>query len=205
MKQDTITMPPRGQLSEADLDLIFREARTHNGWTQRPLSPELIRRLYSLVKWGPTAANTTPGRFVFIKSPDAKARLRPHLSLGNVDKTMAAPCCVIVAYDLQFYELLPKLFPSRDLRSMYVNSSALIEDTAKRNSTLQGAYLILAARALGLDCGPMSGFNATTLDAEFFPDGRWKSNFLTTIGYGSEENLFPRHPRLEFAEACTEL
>jgi 3-hydroxypropanoate dehydrogenase len=142
---------------------------------------------------------------VFVRSAAAKERLKPHLMAGNVDKTISAPCCVIVAYDTRFYDLMPKLFPSRDMRSAFVGNEALIEETARRNSTLQGAYLMVAARALGFDCGPMSGFNPLSLDAEFFPDGRWKSNFLCTIGYGSEVNLFPRNPRLDFEEACLDL
>jgi 3-hydroxypropanoate dehydrogenase len=186
-------------------DRIFRAARSHNGWQAKPLSDALIRELYDLVKWGPTAANSTPGRFVFVRSAAAKARLKPHLSAGNVEKTLQAPCCVIVAYDTRFYDLLPKLFPSRDMRAAFVGKDALIDETAKRNSALQGGYLITAARTLGLDCGPMSGFNAASLDAEFFPDGRWKSNFLCNIGYGSGENLFPRNPRLDFEEACLDL
>jgi 3-hydroxypropanoate dehydrogenase len=187
------------------LEQIFRQARSRNAWLPRPLPPGTAHKLYDLVKWGPTAANSTPGRFVFVESAAAKERLRAHLMPGNVDKTMSAPCCVIVAYDSRFYDLLPKLFPSRDMRAAFAGNATLIEETAKRNSSLQGGYLILAARALGLDCGPMSGFNAATVDAEFFPDGRWKSNFLCTIGYGSDENLYPRNPRLDFEEACQEL
>lgn len=187
------------------LEALFLEARTRNGWTPQPVSDETVRELFDLCRWGPTAANSNPARFVFIRSAAAKERLRPHLSPGNLDKTMSAPCCVIVAYDTQFYELMPKLFPSREMRAVFVGNDALIEETIKRNGTLQGAYLMLAARALGLDCGPLSGFNAQTLDADFFPDGRWKSNFLCNIGYGSEENLFPRNPRLDFEEACLDL
>ena len=187
------------------LEALFLEARTRNGWTPQPVSDETVRELFDLCRWGPTAANSNPARFVFIRSAAAKERLRPHLSPGNLDKTMSAPCCVIVAYDTQFYELMPKLFPSREMRAVVVGNDALIEETIKRNGTLQGAYLMLAARALGLDCGPLSGFNAQTLDADFFPDGRWKSNFLCNIGYGSEENLFPRNPRLDFEEACLDL
>jgi 3-hydroxypropanoate dehydrogenase len=142
---------------------------------------------------------------VFVRSAAAKERLKPHLSSGNVAKTMQAPCCVIVAYDTRFHDELPKLFPARDMRSIFSGNEALIEETALRNSSLQGGYLIMAARALGLDCGPMSGFNAATLNAEFFPEGRWKSNFLCNIGYGSGENLFPRNPRLSFEEACLDL
>jgi 3-hydroxypropanoate dehydrogenase len=187
------------------LDQLFVTARTRNAWMPKPLSDELVREIYDLAKWGPTAANSTPARFVFVRSAAAKQRLKPHLTPGNVDKTLSASCCVIVAYDLQFYDLLPKLFPSRDMRAAFVGKAPLIEETAKRNSTLQGAYMMLAARSLGLCCGPMSGFNAVTLDAEFFPDGRWKSNFLFNVGYGTEENLFPRNPRLDFDEACLDL
>lgn len=187
------------------LEALFLEARTRNGWTPQPVSDETVRELFDLCRWGPTAANSNPARFVFIRSAAAKERLRPHLSPGNLDKTMSAPCCVIVAYDTQFYELMPKLFPSREMRAVFVGNDALIDETIKRNGTLQGAYFMLAARALGLDCGPLSGFNAQTLDADFFPDGRWKSNFLCNIGYGSEENLFPRNPRLDFEDACLDL
>jgi 3-hydroxypropanoate dehydrogenase len=164
-----------------------------------------VRELYDLSKWGPTAANSTPARFVFARSTAAKQRLKPHLMGTNVDKTMSASCCVIVAYDSRFYDLLGKLFPARDMRAAFVGNAALIEETAKRNSSLQGAYMMVAARSLGLDCGPMSGFNPATLDAEFFPDGRWKSNFLFNVGYGTDENLFPRNPRLDFDEACLDL
>ena len=192
-------------LDAAALDALFLKARTRNGWTPQPVSDETVRKLFDLCRCGPTAANSNPARFVFIRSAAAKERLKPHLSPGNLDKTMSAPCCVIVAYDTQFYELMPKLFPSREMRAVFAGKDALIDETIKRNGTLQGAYLMLAARALGLDCGPLSGFNAETLDADFFPDGRWKSNFLCNIGYGSDENLFPRNPRLDFEEACLDL
>jgi len=195
----------RTRLNADALDRLFLTARTRNAWLAEPISDELVRELYDLAKLGPTAANTTPARFVFVRTAAAKERLKPHLTGSNVDKTMKAPCCVIVAYDLRFYDLLGKLFPSRDMRSAFVGNAPLIEETAKRNSTLQGAYMMLAARALGLDCGPMSGFNPATLDAEFFPDGRWKSNFLFNVGYGTDENLFPRNPRLDFDEACLDL
>jgi 3-hydroxypropanoate dehydrogenase len=193
------------RLDEKVLDQLFRTARSRNAWLPRPLPPQILRQIYDLAKWGPTSANSTPGRFVFVRSAAAKERLRPHLTPGNVDKAMDAPCCIIVAYDVRFYDLLPKLFPARDMRAVFAGHEALIEETAKRNSTLQGAYLMLAARAVGLDCGPMSGFNAVTLDAEFFPGGRWKSNFLCALGYGSDEKLYPRNPRLAFEEACLEL
>jgi 3-hydroxypropanoate dehydrogenase len=193
------------RLADAALDQLFRTARSRNAWLERPLPDDIGRQLYDLAKWGPTAANSTPARFVFVRSAPAKERLKPHLSPGNVEKVMTAPCCVIVAYDSRFHDTLPKLFPSRDMRAVFAGNEALIEETATRNSTLQGAYLMMAARSLGLDCGPMSGFNAASLDADFFPDGRWKSNFLCAIGYGSDEKLFPRNPRLDFAEACLDL
>jgi 3-hydroxypropanoate dehydrogenase len=189
-------------LDDAGLDLIFRTCRTRNAWTAEPVPQELLRAVYDLAKWGPTSANSCPGRFVFIQTQEGKARLKPHLFPSNVDKTLSAPVCVIVAYDTRFYELMPQLFPSRDMRSYFEGNAPLIEDTAQRNSTLQGAYLMVAARALGLDCGPMSGFNRDTLDSDFFPDGRWKSNFLVNIGYGSDALLFARNPRLSLEEAA---
>jgi 3-hydroxypropanoate dehydrogenase len=204
-QSDKLTMEQGGRVSEEVLDRMFRKARTRNAWDSRPISDALVREIYDLAKWGPTAANTTPARFVFVRSVPAKERLRPHLMPSNVEKTMNAPCCVIVAYDTRFYDQLSKLFPSRDMRSTFAGNAPLIDETAKRNSALQGAYLMLAARALGLDCGPMSGFNAASLDAEFFPDGRWKSNFLCNLGYGTDENLFARNPRLDFDEACLDL
>jgi 3-hydroxypropanoate dehydrogenase len=198
-------MHPNYRLDEQTLDRLFRAARSRNAWRADSLPDNITREIYDLTRWGPTAANTTPGRFVFVRSESAKNRLKPHLAAGNVEKVMTAPCCVIVAYDTRFYDLMPKLFPARDMRSAFVGNETLIDETAKRNSTLQGAYLMMAARCLGLDCGPMSGFNAASLDADFFPDGRWKSNFLCAIGYGSDEKLFPRNPRLDFDEACLEL
>ena len=197
-------MPAR-QLDDAGLDLVFRKARTRNAWHDQPVSDAMIRAIYDLAKLGPTSANSCPGRFVFVRSRPAKERLRPHLMAANVDKTMQAPCCVIVAYDTRFYDLLPKLYPSRDFRSRFAADAVLSEETAFRNGALQGAYFLIAARALGLDCGPMSGFNRKTLDAEFFADGRWRSNFLCNIGHGSDQSLLPRNPRLDFDEACLEL
>ncbi len=187
------------------LDRLFRQARSHNGWTDRPVTDETVRAIYDLAKWGPTTANSTPARFAFIRSATAKARLKPHLNAGNVDKVMQAPCTVIIAGDSRFYEYYATLFPSRDMRSVFEGKDALIADTVARSSTLQGAYLIMAARALGLDCGPMSGFDQAGTDAEFFPDGRWKSNFLCNMGYGKAEALFPRNPRLDFEAACLDL
>lgn len=195
----------RPTLCEHDLDLLFRGARTRNAWLPRSVDDQLIRDLYALTRMGPTSMNCCPARFVFVRSEAAKARLKPHLREGNVAKTMSAPCCVIVAYDTRFYELLPTLFPVRDMRSMFEGNARLAEETAKRNAVLQGAYLIMAARALGLDAGPLSGFNADSLSAEFFPDGRWKADFLCNIGYGSEAGIYPRNPRLAFEEACLEL
>src|SRR5438309_6460849 len=185
------------------IDKLFRDARTHNAWLDKPVSDETLRELYNALKWGPTSANSTPARFVFIRTAKGKERLRPSLSPGNVEKTMTAPVTVIVAYDLQFYEKLPKLFPHNPaMRDLFAANASLIETTARRNSSLQGAYLMLAARALGLDCGPMSGFDQQKVNAEFFPDGKWKANFLCNLGYGDPSKLFPRNPRLSFEEAC---
>lgn len=192
-------------LPDDALAQLFTAARTFNSWSERPVDETTVRQIYALVSQGPTAANSNPARFVFIRSAAGRERLRPHLSAGNVDKTMTAPCCVIVAYDTRFYEFMPQLFPSRDFSATFAGKDAVITDTATRSSTLAGAYLILAARALGLDAGPMSGFNRETLDADFFPDGRWTANFLCNIGYGTTETLFPRNPRLTFEQACLDL
>lgn len=189
-------------LGDEGLDLLFRNARTHNGWESRPLDHATLTALFDVTKWGPTSFNCEPARFVFVQSPEAKERLKAHLIPSNIDKTMKAPVCVILAYDSKFQEFLPKTFPAYDAKAMFDANPELADATAKRNSALQGAYLIIAARALGLDCGPMSGFNQQSLDADFFPDGRWKSNFLINIGYGTDENLYPRGPRLEFDEVC---
>ena len=162
-----------------------------------------MRALYEVVRFGPTSANCSPARFVFVKSPEAKARLLPHLSSANRMQTSAAPVCVIVAYDTLFYENLPRLFPETpDARNWFTSSPAFAETTAFRNGSLQGAYLIVAARMLGLDCGPMSAFNNVAVDQEFFPDGRLKSNFLCNLGYGDSSALKPRNPRLSFEETC---
>ena len=195
----------KSSLDGAALAQLFTEARSFNSWSDRPVDDATVRHLYDLVASGPTTANSNPGRFVFVRSAQAHERLRPHLSEGNVEKTMSAPCCVIIAYDTRFFEFMPQLFPGRDFSATFAGKDAVIADTALRSSTLAGAYLIMAARALGLDAGPMSGFNKETLDAEFFPDGRWKSNFLCNIGYGSEDRLFPRNPRLAFDQACLDL
>ena len=195
----------KSSLDGAALAQLFTEARSFNSWSDRPVDDATVRHRYDLVASGPTTANSNPGRFVFVRSAQAHERLRPHLSEGNVEKTMSAPCCVIIAYDTRFFEFMPQLFPGRDFSATFAGKDAVIADTAMRSSTLAGAYLIMAARALGLDAGPMSGFNKETLDAEFFPDGRWKSNFLCNIGYGSEDRLFPRNPRLAFDQACLDL
>lgn len=189
-------------LSDEALDQVFRNARTHNAWLPEPVPVELLQKAYELARMGPTSANTSPARFVFLTTPEAKARLKPALSPNNIDKTMAAPVTAIIASDTEFYEKLPRLFPHADFRSYFVGNQKLIEETAFRNSSLEGAYFILASRGLGLDCGPMSGFDPVKVDAEFFPDGKWKANFLCNLGYGDPSTLFPRNPRLEFEEAC---
>jgi len=189
-------------IDDAALDALFRDARTQNKWTDQPVSEAELRALYDLLKWGPTSANASPARFAFLISPAAKERLRPALSAGNLEKTMAAPVTVIVAHDSAFYDRLPELFPHADARAWFAGNPALAEETAFRNGTLQGAYLIIAARALGLDCGPMSGFNKSLVDEEFFFGTTWKSNFLINLGHGDPAGLFPRSPRLAFDEAC---
>jgi 3-hydroxypropanoate dehydrogenase len=189
-------------LSDDALDQLFRHARTHNGWQAKPVDDALLKQLVELALLGPTSANCSPARFVFVKSPEAKERLRPALSAGNLEKTMAAPATVIVGMDMAFYEYLPKLFPHADARSWFVGNDKLIADTAFRNATLQGGYLIMAARALGLDTGPMSGFDAPKVDAAFFADTTVKSNFLINLGYGDPSKLFARSPRFTFDEAA---
>src|SRR5437899_35902 len=189
------------RLCEEGLDLLFRAARTHSAWLPRDISVETLREAYDLAKFGPTSANTSPARFVFLKSEEAKARLLPAMSPGNLEKTRLAPVTAIIAYDLEFYEKLPTLFPHADARSWFVGNPGLVQDTAFRNGSLQGAYFMLAARAVGLDCGPMSGFDADAVNAEFFPDGKWKVNFICNMGYGDPTKLFPRSPRLDFEEA----
>lgn len=191
------------RLTEDALDLLFRQARTHNAWLDRPVADATLGQLYDLMKWGPTSANCSPLRILFLRTPEAKQRLRPALAPGNLDKTMAAPVTAILAYDYRFYDLLPKLFPHTDARAWFADNPALIEATARRNGALQGAYFIIAARALGLDCGPMSGFDAAQVDQEFFPNSSVRSDFLCNLGYGDPAQLFPRSPRLEFDEACT--
>lgn len=188
--------------SDSDLDLIFRDARTHNVWQDKPVSDVVLQALYDLLRMGPTSANCCPARFVFITSPRAKERLAPALSVPNRDKTMAAPVTAIVAYDLDFAEKIPELFPHRPEAKDWFNNPDLAATTAFRNGTLQGAYMIIAARALGLDCGPMSGFDNAMVDEEFFSGTRIKSNFLCNLGYGDASQLTPRNPRLRFDHAC---
>jgi len=192
-------------ISEDALDALFRQARTYSYFLPKPVDDELLKRIYDLAKLGPTSANTSPMRVVFVKSQIAKERLKPALAPGNLAKTMVAPVTAIVADDQRFHEFTPRLFPQSPEFGKQFTQPGKEEFTrthAFRNSTLQGAYLIIAARALGLDAGPMSGFDNAKVDAEFFPDGRWKSNFLVNLGYGDPSKLHPRGPRLDFAEAC---
>jgi 3-hydroxypropanoate dehydrogenase len=206
----------RTNLDERGMDLLFRKARTHNAWLDRPVSDATLRELYELMKWGPTSANSCPARILFLRTAKAKERLLPALAAGNVEKTRAAPVTAIIAYDLRFYDKLPHLFPHNPgMRQAFVDAPQLVEATARRNSSLQGAYLILGARAVGLDCGPMSGFDNAKVDEEFFAtgkcescdeeflaEGHLRSNFLCNLGYGDSSRLYPRAPRLDFEETC---
>ena len=189
-------------LDDGALDALFREARTHNKWLDQPVSEETLRAAWDLAKMGPTSANCSPARIVFVVSAAAKERLKPALAEGNVAKTMAAPATAIIGYDMAFYERLPELFPHTDARSWFAGNEALIAATAFRNGSLQGAYFILAARAAGLDCGPMSGFDNAKVDAAFFAGTTIKSNFLCNLGYADASKLHPRDKRLSFDEAC---
>ncbi|MDO6443114.1 malonic semialdehyde reductase [Marinobacter sp. 2_MG-2023] len=190
------------QLETRALDQLFFEARTHNGWQNRPVTDETLKQLYELVKMGPTSANCCPARFEFVRSDDGKQKLEPCLSSGNREKTMTAPVTVIVAYDEEFYERLPELFPHGDARSWFTSSPEMAYETAFRNSSMQAAYLILAARSLGLDTGPMSGFDPSKVNEAFFAGTTWKSNLLINLGYGNPEKIYDRLSRLEFADAC---
>lgn len=192
----------RTAISGEALDQLFREARTLNDWRPDPVPDDVLHELVHLTELGPTSANCCPARLLFVQSPEAKRRLEPHLSAGNRAKTMAAPVCAIVGYDLEFYEHLPRLFPHTDARSWFAGNDAKIQETAFRNGTLQGAYLILAARALGLDCGPMSGFDNQGVDREFFAGTSVKSNFLCNLGYGDWSTLLPRSPRFDFGDVA---
>lgn len=197
---------PGGVLPEAALDVLFRQARSHNGWLATPVGDDRLRQLYELVKWGPTSANCSPMRIVFVRSAAGRERLRPLLSPGNVDKTMSAPVTAIIGYDLDFHRELPRLFPHRPgMRDSFtgLDQAAHAERTAFRNGSLQAGYFILAARALGLDCGPMSGFDAPAVDQAFWAGTSVRTNLLCNLGHGDPSKLFGRHPRLDFDEACS--
>ncbi|MFN4087631.1 MAG: malonic semialdehyde reductase [Alphaproteobacteria bacterium] len=191
------------KVDESALDTLFRQARSQNGWRAEAVPESLLAEVYALARMGPTSANCSPMRVVFVTTPAGKEKLAPALSAGNLAKTISAPVTAIVAYDLAFYEKLPRLFPHEpDARSWFTSSDEHIRATAVRNGTLQGAYLMLAARSLGLDCGPMSGFDHDKVDETFFPGSGWRSNFLCNLGYGDPKSLFDRLPRLSFEEAC---
>jgi 3-hydroxypropanoate dehydrogenase len=192
-----------GTVANEDLDLIFRKARTHNVWQPKPVDDDLLRQVYDLAKMGPTSANMCPMRILFVKSREAKEKLKPALDADNVDKTMKAPVTAIIGMDVHFFEQLPKLFPHADAKAWFKDlPENVLESTALRNGSLQGAYFMLAARSLGLDCGPMSGFNNAMVDQAFFAGTTVKSNFLCNLGYGDASKLYPRSPRLAFDEAC---
>lgn len=191
-------------LNEESLDLLFRRARSHNGWLERAVDDELLEQVYDLMKMGPTSVNCSPARLLFLRSPAARQRLRPAISAGNIDKVMTAPAVAIIAYDLDFHDKLPQLFPHNPgIGSLFAASPELAESTAFRNGSLQGAYFMLAARALGLDCGPISGFDAAAINREFFAGGKLKVNFLCNVGFGDYSKIFPRSPRLRFEQACS--
>ena len=190
-------------LEDAALALLFTSARSHNGWTGEPVPDAQLQRLYTLASLGPTSANCSPARFVFVRTPEGKQRLAPALSKGNLDKTMAAPVTVIAAWDRKFYDKLPTLFPHADARSWFTGSPEAAHETALRNASLQAGYLLLAARAVGLDAGPMSGFDKPKVDAAFFEGTDWTTNFLINLGHGDASKVFGRLPRLPFDEACT--
>lgn len=191
-------------LTDEALDRLFRKPRTHSAWLDKPVSDEILREIYDLMKWGPTSANSSPARILFLRTPEAKQRLRPALSPGNLDKTMAAPVTAIIGYDQKFYEQLPRLFPNNPaMPDRFASAPNLAQVTAFRNGTLQGGYFILAARALGLDCGPLSGFDNAKVDEEFFPaPSSIKSNFLCNLGFGDISKVLARNLRLSFEEAC---
>jgi 3-hydroxypropanoate dehydrogenase len=192
----------RARSEQILLDRLFLEGRTHTAWKERPVADLLLQEIYEMARMGPTSANSCPARFVFVKGAAAKARLLPCINADNTEKVRSAPVTVIVAWDVEFYEQLPILFPHVDARSWFADDPSGAATTAFRNSSLQGAYLMLAARTKGLDVGPMSGFDADKLNAEFFPDGKWVSNFIFNLGYGDARGLHPRNPRLPFAQAC---
>ncbi|MDW3685990.1 malonic semialdehyde reductase [Cupriavidus sp. CV2] len=189
-------------LDDIALGTLFSEARSHNGWTAEPVSDALLQQIYMLARMGPTSANCSPGRFVFVRTPEGKQRLAPALSKGNLEKTLSAPVTVISAWDTAFYDKLPILFPHADAKSWFTGSPTAAHETAFRNGTLQAAYLILAARSLGLDAGPMSGFDQAKVNAEFFGGTTWTANFLINLGHGDASKVFGRLPRLDFTDAC---
>lgn len=197
-------IPPPGpqKLPDTALDALFREARTQNKWTDAPVTDDDLRAIFDLLKMAPTSANSAPGRFVFLRSKESRERLRPALSSGNLAKTLAAPVTVIVAYDPKFHDYLPRLFPHTDAKPWFTANPDLAQETAFRNGTLQGAYLILAARALGFGVGPMSGFDNAKVDAEYLADRGWKSNFLVNLGHGDPAGVRDRGPRFWFDESC---
>ena len=193
------------RISDACLDQLFFKARTANGFTDQPVPADLLQQVYDIAKMGATSMNTQPARYVFLNSSEARARLIPALAPGNVDKTKVAPVTVIVASDMQFYEHMPVVWHKPGAKEMFEGNKAMADGTAVRNSTLSGAYFMIAARAVGLDCGPMSGVDLAKVNAEFFPDGRLQANFLINLGYGDDSKLFDRNPRLSFAQACSVL
>ena len=197
---DRVESLPREGVDEVAKDVLFRAARSHNGWLNEPVPHHLLAEAVDLAKMGPTAANASPFRILFVESPEAKERLKPALAPGNVEKTMTAPVSAILAYDLAFYDRLPKLFPHADARAWFAGNDTFINHTATQSGTLQAAYFLLALRAVGLDAGPINGFDNNKVDLEFFADTALRSNFIINIGYGDEAKLFPRSPRLDFEE-----
>ncbi|NKB55327.1 MAG: malonic semialdehyde reductase [Alphaproteobacteria bacterium] len=196
-------MTERVILDDASCDLLFREARSHNGWLDKPVDDVTLKAAFDIAKMGPTSANCSPMRIVFVRSPEEKEKLRPCVSNGNLEKTMTAPVTAIIANDFEFYEHFSFLFPHDDARAWFTGNQNLIDTTAMRNGSLQGAYFMLACRAVGLDCGPMSGFENGMVDELFFAGTQIRSNFLCNLGYGDPSVLFPRSPRFAFEEACT--
>ncbi len=192
-----------GALNQDALDQLFIEARSHNGWQDKPVTVDMLKQIWDLTKMGPTSANCSPARIVFVVSDEGRERLKPCLNEGNVEKTMAAPATAIIGHDMRFYDRLPELFPHADAKAWFEGNDDLIKTTAFRNATLQGAYFMLAARALGLDTGAMSGFDEAAVDAAFFAGTEVKSNFLCNIGFGNGQDMFPRSPRLDFDGACS--
>jgi len=189
-------------INDRGLDILFREARSYNGWLDQGVSDVLVEAVFDLMKWGPTSANCSPARFLFVKSNEQKEKLKPHILDGNIDKIMTAPVIAIIANDLEFYNQLPKLFPHTNAKSWFEGKESLIEETAMRNGSLQGAYLMIAARGLGLDCGPISGFRAKGVKEAFFPDDNYEVNFLCCLGQGDPESIFERSPRFQFDDIC---